>query len=178
MAWRPGSGARVSLAAVGVDRQDIGSWLSGPRATLEAQGFDFGYRGQRLGLPQSGPGSLASFGRRAVAIFIDWIACTLVAHLFFPFPYGSRAAALTTLIVFAVVKWLFTCLGGASFGQRIMGIRVICLGRTHVDPGRAAIRTLLICLVVPAVIWDRDGRGVQDRLTGTAVVSARPSVAR
>jgi len=35
------------------------------------------------------------------------------------------------------------------------------------------LRTLLICLVIPAVIWDRDGRGLQDRAAGTVVVKAR-----
>jgi hypothetical protein len=28
-------------------------------------------------------------------------------------------------------------------------------------------------LLIPAVIWDRDGRGFHDRLTDTAVVRAR-----
>ncbi|MGW7596026.1 RDD family protein, partial [Streptomyces rubiginosohelvolus] len=36
-------------------RQAIGSWLSGPRAAAEEMGVDFGYRGQGLGLPESGP---------------------------------------------------------------------------------------------------------------------------
>src|SRR3712207_9567157 len=37
------------------------------------------YAGQRLGLPEDGPGSVASWGRRIVALFIDWIASPLVA---------------------------------------------------------------------------------------------------
>ena len=33
-----------------------------------------------------------------------------------------------------------------------------------------ALRTLLLCLVVPAAIWDGDGRGLHDKAAGTAVV--------
>ena len=37
-------------------------------------------------------------------------------------------------------------------------------------PGRAVARTVLLVMLLPAVIWDRDGRGLHDRLTDTAVV--------
>jgi len=157
-----------------MDRRDIGSWVSGPRAALEASGIDLGYRGERLGLPEYGIGSVAGFGRRVVALFIDWITSALVATLIFPqWPYGSQESALATLCVFFVVKSIFTMLGGASFGQRIMGIRVLPLGRAYTNPPRALLRTFLICLVVPAVIWDRDGRGLDDKATGTVVVNTR-----
>jgi hypothetical protein len=42
--------------------------------------------------------------------------------------------------------------------------------RQHVGTGRAAARGLLIGLVIPALFTDGDGRGIQDRVTGTAVV--------
>jgi hypothetical protein len=35
---------------------------------------------------------------------------------------------------------------------------------------RPLARTVLLCLVVPAVIWDRDQRGMHDRLIGTVLV--------
>jgi len=158
-----------------MDRRDIGSWVSGPRAALEASGIDLGYRGERLGLPEYGIGSVANFGRRGVALFIDWITSALVASLIFPeWPYGSQQSAFATLGVFFVVKAIFTTLGGASFGQRIMGLRVLPLGRTYTNPPRSMLRTFLICLVIPAVIWDRDGRGLHDKAVGTVVVNTRP----
>ena len=43
-------------------RSAVGGWLEGPR-TEPAQD-EWAYRGQRLGLPESGPGSLATQGRR------------------------------------------------------------------------------------------------------------------
>lgn len=66
---------------VGVDnRQAIGSWLSGPRAAAEDMGVDFGYRGERLGLPEEGPGSVAPLGRRFGAIFVDWVLCLVISY--------------------------------------------------------------------------------------------------
>lgn len=157
-----------------MDRRDIGSWVSGPRAALEASGIDLGYRGERLGLPEYGVGSVSGFGRRAVALFIDWITSALVATLIFPqWAYGSQQSAVATLSVFFIVKSIFTTLGGASFGQRIMGLRVLPLGRAYINPFRSLLRTFLICLVIPAVIWDRDGRGLQDKAIGTVVVNTR-----
>jgi len=157
-----------------MDRRDVATWVSGPRAALDAAGIDIGYRGERLGLPPEGVGSVAGYGRRFGALFIDWIASALVAHLLFPqFSYGTQQSGVATLSVFFIMKSALTMLGGASFGQRILGIRVIALGKPYVNPWRALLRTLLICLVIPAVIWDRDGRGLQDRAAGTVVVKAR-----
>ena len=157
-----------------MDRRDVATWVSGPRAALDAAGIDIGYRGERLGLPPEGVGSVAGYGRRFGALFIDWIASALGARLLFPqFSYGTQQSGVATLIVFFIMKSALTMLGGASFGQRILGIRVIALGKPYVNPWRALLRTLLICLVIPAVIWDRDGRGLQDRAAGTVVVKAR-----
>ena len=157
-----------------MERRDIATWLSGPREALGAAGIDLGYRGERLGFPEVGLGSVAGVGRRFAAIFIDWVACAIIALLIFPqFAYGSEQSGFATLGVFFVVKTVFTVLGGASFGQRLLGVRVISLSRSFVTPWRAALRTLLICLVIPAVIWDRDGRGLHDRAAGTAIVRAR-----
>ena len=157
-----------------MDRRDVATWVSGPRAALDAAGIDIGYRGERLGLPPDGVGSVAGYGIGVGDLFIDWFASALVAHLMFPqFSYGTQQSGVATLIVFFIMKSALTMLGGASFGQRILGIRVIALGKPYVNPWRALVRTLLICLVIPAVIWDRDGRGLHDRAAGTVVVKAR-----
>ena len=36
---------------------------------------------------------------------------------------------------------------------------------------RAAVRTALMLLVLPAVVWNRDGQPLHDAAAGTAVVS-------
>jgi len=154
---------------VRLTREDLGSWLSGPGAVI---GTDQDYRGQRLGLPESGPGSVAGFGRRFVALVIDWLACLLLVRLFLPhIDYGTPDSSLATLGFFLAELTLFTWLVGASFGQRLLGLAVVRLDGGG-GPGlvRALLRSLQVCLVVPAVIWDRDGRGLHDRSMGTVVV--------
>jgi len=32
------------------------------------------------------------------------------------------------------------------------------------------VRSALLCLVIPAVVWDRDGRGLHDTAAGTVLV--------
>src|SRR3954469_7350362 len=58
-----------------------GTWLSGPGAagvSLRAEGE---WRGKRLGLPEEGPGAVATFGRRMIAFVLDAVVCALVAGL-------------------------------------------------------------------------------------------------
>jgi uncharacterized RDD family membrane protein YckC len=57
--------------------------------------------------------------------------------------------------------------------MNLFGLRLVRVDRTAaVDPGRVILRTFLLFLLVPAVVWDRDGRGLHDRFTDTAVVRA------
>ncbi|MFD3553033.1 RDD family protein [Streptomyces goshikiensis] len=145
------------------NRQAIGSWLSGPRATAEEMGADFGYPGQRLGLPQQGPGSVARFGRRLGGVALDWIGCQLIA-------YGLitggdlQAAGNWTLLLFVALSVLTVGTVGSTPGKRIVGLRVVAEDGGRLGFFRVVVRTLLLALVVPALIWDRDGRGLHDRL--------------
>jgi uncharacterized RDD family membrane protein YckC len=131
-----------------------------------------GYRGERLGLPETGPGSLASFGRRLAALFVDWVAANLVTVLVVhgSLRYGTQSFDLLALGIFALEVFVLTWLAGASFGQRLMGVRVVSLDRGRVGVLRALARTVLVCLAVPPLIWDRDGRGLHDRAVLTAVI--------
>ena len=113
----------------------------------------------------------AWFGRRVVAFLVDWFASVLVALLAVPhFPYGSNGSMLATLAVFVVEITVLTWLTGASFGQRLVRLRVVSIDGGRVPLWRVLVRTLLICLVIPAVVYDDDGRGVHDRLAHTRVV--------
>ncbi|MCL2553526.1 MAG: RDD family protein [Actinomycetia bacterium] len=144
------------------NREAMGSWLSGPRAAAEQMGVEFGYRGERLGLPEEGPGSIAPVGRRMAAIFIDWILCVLIA-------YGLIAhrqlhlAENWALVVFAVVAYIGIALVGATPGKLLLRLRVIRADGGRLGPGAALVRTLLLVLVIPAVVWDRDTRGLHDK---------------
>ena len=157
-----------------MERRDIGSWLSGPKAALEEQGMDFGYPGQRFGLPKQGIGSVARMGRRIIALMIDWIAAILVTHLVFPdLVYGSEVFAAATLGIFAAQVFLLTATTGASFGYKLSGIRLISISPAPITFLKVLVRTALLCLVVPALIWDRDGRGLHDKAVGTITMRAR-----
>lgn len=162
-------------------REDLGSWLEGPSSGSgdgpndrgpTARGPVGSPPGGRLGLPPSGPGSLAPLGRRVAALTIDWLLCLAISGAFF----GGEP--IVTLQIFAVENLLLVGTLGHTLGHRLLGIHV----RRADAPGpnssaprpvglaRAALRTLLICLVIPAVIWDGDGRGLHDRAAGTLVV--------
>ncbi|MGW1814663.1 RDD family protein [Streptomyces sp. NPDC002125] len=145
------------------NRQAIGSWLSGPRAAAEEMGADFGYRGERLGLPQEGPGSVASFGRRLGALFIDWALCMLIAYGLLA-AGDQQAAGNWALGVFLVMSLLTVGTVGSTPGKRILGLRVIGEDGGRLGVVRVVVRTVLLGLVIPAVVWDRDGRGLHDRL--------------
>jgi hypothetical protein len=101
----------------------MASWLSGPRAAAEQMGVDLGYRGQRYGLPEEGPGSMAGAGRRIVALFIDWLLCMLIA-------YGLLSADRAsignwTLVIFVVMAVLTVGTIGTTPGKRLLGLRVV-----------------------------------------------------
>ena len=149
-------------------RQDVGSWLSGPSSVLPSTQQ---WRGERLGLPADGPGSLAGWGRRLLALMIDWFAAALLVRLFVPsVAYGTAASGVITLGFFFAELSLFTWLAAASFGQRICGLAVVRLDGQPVGLMRAILRSAQVCLLIPALIWDRDGRGLHDRSMGTVLV--------
>ena len=145
------------------NRQVIGSWLSGPRAAAEDMGADFGHRGERLGLPQAGPGSIAPLGRRFGAVFIDWGLCLLIAYGLFANGDG-KAAGNWALGIFLVLSVLTVGTVGFTPGKRLLGLRVIAEDGGRLGVFRVALRSLLLTLAIPALIWDRDGRGLHDRL--------------
>ncbi|MEF9903330.1 RDD family protein [Streptomyces sp. P9-A2] len=153
------------------NRQAIGSWLSGPRAALEEAGAEFGYRGEQLGLPEDGPGSIAPPGRRIGALAVDWALCVLIAYGLITDGYGQSTGNWALLLFFAL-SVLTVGTVGFTPGKRLFGLRVVALGSGRVQPVRGLVRSALLCLAVPALIWDRDGRGLHDRLARTVEVRA------
>ncbi|CAM5561561.1 RDD family protein [Streptomyces pilosus] len=152
------------------NRQAIGSWLSGPRAALEDAGADFGYRGEQLGLPEDGPGSIARPGRRLGALAVDWGLCMLIAYGLITDGYDGQTTGNWALLVFLVLSALTVGTVGFTPGKRLFGLRVVALDSGRVQPLRGLVRSALLCLAVPALVWDRDGRGLHDRLARTVEV--------
>ena len=122
------------------------------------------WAGQRLGLPESGSGSLAKLGRRTMALVIDWSLAMLVSQAF------AGGDATTTLAIFALVQWLLIATLGYSIGHRILGLQVLRLDGKYVGFWRSLVRIGLILLVIPATIWDADNRGLHDKAAGTVLV--------
>jgi len=124
------------------------------------------------------PGEVASLLRRAGAIVIDWFASLFVATLIDTWAaaraggasYVIGADAITPLVVFFLEVTVFTWLTTASFGQRLVGISVVGLDGQRLSLLKIAIRTLLICLVIPAVVYDGQGRGLHDRAVGSVAI--------
>ncbi|MFJ3819869.1 RDD family protein [Streptomyces nodosus] len=151
------------------NRQAIGSWLSGPRAAVEEAGADLGHRGEQLGLPQEGPGSIARPGRRIGALAVDWGLCLLISYGLLSDGY-DQATGNWALLVFFVLSILTVGTVGFTPGKRLFGLRVVAVDTGRVAPLRVLARTVLLCLAVPALIWDRDGRGLHDRVARTVEV--------
>ena len=153
-----------------------GTWLSGLGAAGVQARPEVHWRGRRLGLPADGPGALAGTGSRLVAFVLDLGAGALIGGLVNaivvdPTP-GQRVLAVNG--AFALQVLVLTALTGQSLGMRLIGLRVERLADRHGVPGflPAAIRTALLVLLLPALIFDRDGRGLHDKVAGTAVVRA------
>lgn len=122
--------------------------------------------GKHLGLPESGPRSIARPGRRILALAIDWGISYLVSFAFFrPDTFG-----FATLTIFVVSQIVFVLLLNGSVGHLITGLRVVPLRGGYLGLWRPLVRPLLIAVVLPAVIWDRDQRGMHDRAIGTMLV--------
>ncbi len=134
------------------------------------------YRGERLGLPPSGSGSLADAGPRVGAFIVDCLASALVAagvvaSLHRHGDAASRLPGSWSLIPFFLDYVIGLLVAGRTLGMYLFGLRVIRVDRdAPVTPIHAIERTLLLVLLVPPLIFDRDGRGLHDRLTRTAVV--------
>ena len=125
--------------------------------------------GERLGLPAEGPRSIARFGRRLGAIFIDWGIAWLISVAFFrdgPWQPNSWA----TLGVFATAQLVFLWTANGGVGHLLLGMRVVPVAPGRLGFWRPVVRTALLCLAIPAFIWDRDQRGLHDRLAGTMLV--------
>lgn len=133
------------------------------------------YPGQRLGLPESGRGSLAGWRARVAALLLDWAASMAVAVGLFGTEVltGSGWQAWMTLATFFVESTLLVTVASGSFGQLICRIAVVRLDTKPVGFPRAALRQALICLALPPLIIGADRRGLQDLAATTVVVNRK-----
>ncbi len=129
------------------------------------------YPGEALGLPESGQGSLAPLGRRMAALVIDWLIAYGLALLALGLG-GIKTEMLSTaiLVIWLLLGLVSVRLFGFTPGQLALRLSVVSVDGRAAVIGRLAVRGLLLALVVPALFTDWDGRGLHDRVSGTAVV--------
>lgn len=82
------------------------------------------------------------------------------------FQYDS----LATLGIFALSQVVFLTLVSGSVGHLVFRMRVVPMAGGWIGVWRPIVRTVLLCFLIPAVIWDRDQRGLHDKVAGTILV--------
>lgn len=115
-------------------------------------------------MPQSGPRSVARPGRRIAALVIDFALAALLSAAFFHYD------GIASTVIFAVTQVVFITLLAGGVGHVIVGVRVVPIVGGWIGWWRPLVRTLLLCAVVPPLIWDSDQRGLHDKLAGTVLV--------
>ena len=115
----------------------------------------------------------ASWGRRILALFVDWLTCSLVLQAAISVGLlESNPAAVYTLLLFVLESAFLTAIAGGSFGQLATRLRVVRYdgsGRP-VDLLRALLRQVLVALVIPPLVYKPDGRGLHDLAAGSVTV--------
>lgn len=112
-------------------------------------------------------------GRRMLGLVIDWALCNLITHAFIT-PFESKNFSFSVYFLYIGQYLLFTILGGATPGHRIVGLKIVrFLDGQLPTPKQALIRTGLLAMVVTAITFDQNGRGINERLSGTVLVLSR-----
>lgn len=138
----------------------MAGWVGGTERTGQLGRWP----GERLGLAQDGPTSMAGWGRRLLALVIDWFIPALVSNVWF------QGHSLVTLGLFVLLQTLGVGLLGTTIGKRLAGIQVVRVGGAMTGLPKALLRTVLLCLLVPPLVIDGDGRGLHDRIAGTVQI--------
>lgn len=120
--------------------------------------------GKSFGLPESGPRSTPGWNRRILGLAVDWALSVVAAWLWFD--YNGWAI----LGIFIALHALGGLLVAGSPGHLLARIRIAPIRGGALGVVAPLVRPLLIALVIPPLLTDRDMRGVHDRLVGTILV--------
>jgi uncharacterized RDD family membrane protein YckC len=118
-----------------------------------------------------------TLGRRLLAITIDWLASYAIAFAFFAGggSYSERieGTRFLTPLIFVAEYAILIALTGASFGHRLLRLKVVDFSHGGVPNIRQVlIRTGLMALLITAITYDEDGRGIHERFSQTKLVRA------
>lgn len=120
----------------------------------------------------SQPPATPVIGRRFIALFIDWTLAMLIAALVFgtAFPPQTSRQGFIVQGVFVVVVGLLVGVLGVSPGKWAVRLAVIGPDGRAIGWWRGLVRTALLSLVIPALVQNREGRGLHDLAVGSLVV--------
>jgi uncharacterized RDD family membrane protein YckC len=125
--------------------------------------------------PQVLPYETASWGRRVLALLVDWFASTLVVVFFMGWDDYSETGSpgsFFVLLVFVAESAVLTCTVGGSFGKMVTRLRVVRVADGgRIDPLRSLGRAVAVALVIPPLVFRPDRRGLHDMLAGSATVT-------
>ena len=121
------------------------------------------------------PYETASWGRRVIALLVDWFACLAVVSLFTPvFGTTGGPGSTYTLVLFVLESAVLTCTVGGSFGKMATRLRVVRVDNGgRLDPLRSLARAILVALVIPPLVFRPDRRGLHDIAACTATVTVQ-----
>jgi uncharacterized RDD family membrane protein YckC len=114
-----------------------------------------------------------SQGRRMLGVLIDWLMSYAIAIGFFV-EFGDSSMGAVVFLVFTAQYLIFAALGGATPGHRIVGLKIVRFSDGGMPtPLQALIRTSLLIIILTAVTFDQNGRGINERLSNTVLVRTR-----
>lgn len=148
------------------DRRELGGWLDRLTGTGGPKDTD-------RGTGATGGPAVAPLGRRVLALAVDWAFALIIANGLMKGLHWGSFAPLAALLAMHV---LLVGTAGFTAGHRLAGLTVVATPQGG-PPGplRALVRAVLLCLVIPPLVWGSDGRGLHDRAAGTVVVRRPPA---
>jgi uncharacterized RDD family membrane protein YckC len=109
--------------------------------------------------------------RRLGALLVDWIIASLSAAALAGTHYPPKDIKENLIITafFVVEMSVLTGLVGFTIGKRIFQLKVENPDGQPIGVARAFVRSLLVCLVIPAIVMNDDQRGIHDLAAGSRV---------
>lgn len=123
------------------------------------------------------PFETASWARRILALLVDYAACWGVMLLIYGKDWFGNGSVPSLFLTFLFIgeSTVLMALSGGSFGQLATRLRVV---RSD-GSGRpltlltALLRQVMICLVIPPLVFRPDGRGLHDMVCRSATIPLR-----
>jgi uncharacterized RDD family membrane protein YckC len=108
-----------------------------------------------------------------LGVLIDWLMSYAIAIGFFV-EFGESSMGAVVFLIFTAQYLIFAALGGATPGHRIVGLKIVRFSDGGMPtPIQALIRTGLLVLILTAITFDQNGRGINERLSNTVLIRTR-----